>query len=334
MARTETILRVFVASPSDIREERQILNDVIQELNNTWSKTLKIRLEFIGWETHSYPNFGEDAQAVINEEVDDEYDIFVGIMWSKFGTATKRAGSGTEEEFYRAYERHKKSPDEIKIMFYFKDAPIAPSELNPEQLHSIQKFKTELGEKGGYYWTFTDREEFSQLLRLHLSRQVQNWREESLQENVKIVPVITDDESDPVSVDTLEDDEGFLDLLENSQNSLETMNEAILRIGSATGELTEKLNINTEELKKNNSLRDAKRIANRVADALTNFSALMEVEVPIFAESYSSSMDSFSRAFSLLEDFGDIDEEQIRTVEMQINNFQSTITEARISTLR
>ncbi len=54
---------------------------------------------------------GEDSQDVINKQIGSDYHIFVGIMWKKFGTETKRAGSGTEEEFSLAYDRYKKNKD-------------------------------------------------------------------------------------------------------------------------------------------------------------------------------------------------------------------------------
>jgi hypothetical protein len=86
MPRTETILRVFVASPSDVIEERQLLEEVVKELNLTWSKNLGIRLELVKWETHAFPGIGDDPQAVINTEIGDDYDIFIGIMWTRFGS--------------------------------------------------------------------------------------------------------------------------------------------------------------------------------------------------------------------------------------------------------
>ena len=130
MARSETILRIFVASPKDVAEERASLEDVVRELNLTWSKNLGIRLELVKWETHAYPGIGTDPQAVINEQIGDDYDIFVGIIWKCFGTPTERANSGTAEEFDRAYKRFRENPDQLRIMFYFRDAPVAPSELD------------------------------------------------------------------------------------------------------------------------------------------------------------------------------------------------------------
>src|SRR5713226_3508562 len=116
MARSETVVTAFLASPSDVEAERAKLEDVVQELNLTWSKTLGMRLDLLRWETHAYPGVGHDAQDVINQQIGDEYDIFIGIMWGRFGSSTERADSGTEEEFRRARERHEKNPH-VRTMF-------------------------------------------------------------------------------------------------------------------------------------------------------------------------------------------------------------------------
>lgn len=63
MGRQATILRVFVASPKDLAEERAALESVIRELNNTWSNTLGTYLELLKWETHAYPTSVVTAKA-------------------------------------------------------------------------------------------------------------------------------------------------------------------------------------------------------------------------------------------------------------------------------
>ena len=157
-------------------DERKILEDVINEFNLTWSDTHKVRLDLLKWETHSRPGFGEDAQDVINRQIGDEYDIFLGVMWGRFGSATNRAESGTEEEFERAYSRLTASQESVKIMFYFKDAAIPPSKLDPKQLAKVQAFKCKISsDYGGLYHEFETAEEFRTKTRIHLSKFVQEW---------------------------------------------------------------------------------------------------------------------------------------------------------------
>ncbi|MCH8024670.1 MAG: DUF4062 domain-containing protein, partial [Candidatus Marinimicrobia bacterium] len=102
MPRSITVLKVFVASPSDVSEERAAVKEIADELNKLW-KNRSIALEVVSWESDVYPSFGSDPQSVINEQVSDDYEIFIGLMWAKIGTPTKEAESGTVEEFRRAY---------------------------------------------------------------------------------------------------------------------------------------------------------------------------------------------------------------------------------------
>src|SRR5258708_19513578 len=93
-------LRVFVASPGVVSEERDALTKLISEMNLTIAVVApekEISLEAVRWETHSYPAAGR-PQAIITKQI-GEYDIFVGIMWTRFGTPSGVARSGPEESF-------------------------------------------------------------------------------------------------------------------------------------------------------------------------------------------------------------------------------------------
>ena len=75
-----TKLRIFVASPSDVVEERNIVSMVVEELRRSLGELLGIELVTIRWETHTWPDVGDDAQDVINKQI-GEYDVLVGMMW-------------------------------------------------------------------------------------------------------------------------------------------------------------------------------------------------------------------------------------------------------------
>ena len=102
MPTNPTTLHVLFASPNDVSNERDVVNEVIDDLNVSLRGS-NIRVELLRWETHSRPGLGSDAQEVINRQLGDEYDILIGVMWTRFGSPTKRAGSGTEEEFNLAF---------------------------------------------------------------------------------------------------------------------------------------------------------------------------------------------------------------------------------------
>jgi hypothetical protein len=93
MARREVVLRVFVAFPDDLGDEVATVAASIEELNATLSRDLGKRLEMVTWRNAAIPGVSTDPQAVINEQIGDSYDIFVGMLWTRFGTPTPRGGS-------------------------------------------------------------------------------------------------------------------------------------------------------------------------------------------------------------------------------------------------
>ncbi|MBM4431270.1 MAG: DUF4062 domain-containing protein, partial [Chloroflexi bacterium] len=174
MAEKVTKLRVFVASPGDVQEERDLLADVIDELNRGIAEEKGLVLELVRWETHAWPDIGEDAQDVINRQIAPG-DVFVGIMWNRFGTPTRRAESGTKKEFDRAYA-YREEYGHPTIMFYFNRAPFAPSSMDElEQKGKVLAFKKELSEKGALYWEYDGADEFERLARRHLTQVIKEW---------------------------------------------------------------------------------------------------------------------------------------------------------------
>jgi hypothetical protein len=90
MAKTVSEYSIFIASPSDVAEERTKIREIVDEINRTVGRNAKIRLEVIGRETDAIPGFGADAQDVINNSMPREFDIFIGVMGHRFGKPTKR----------------------------------------------------------------------------------------------------------------------------------------------------------------------------------------------------------------------------------------------------
>lgn len=144
------VLRVFVASPNDVAEERDTLAKLLADINDVLAYLApekRLSLELVRYETHSYPDIGA-PQEVINREIPADYDIFIGIMWKHAGTPTSTAPSGTIEEFNRACERRKRG-SLPRIMFYFCDEPIPlPAATELQQLTEVVKFRSQLASQG------------------------------------------------------------------------------------------------------------------------------------------------------------------------------------------
>lgn len=305
MAKTNTILQVFIASPADVNDERILLDDVILEFNKTWGNHNNVMLELLKWETDTFPAMGDDAQDVVNSQIGDDYDIFLGIMWGRFGSPTNRAESGTQEEFLRAHDRFIKDKNSIQVMFYFKNAGIPPSSIVPDQLNKVLSFKNDISStKGVYYREFETSEEFQTSVRMHLSSVVQKWLQLNQNENSNTyVPKIsTIDETDNplanlLALENEVDEKGIFDLIEVSNESLEIVVDVLNRMEDATRILGDQMHQATSETKKATpgDLKSMKRISNKVADGLEIYVQRMSSEIVEYKKYNSRAMEGFEK---------------------------------------
>jgi len=172
------LLKILLASPGDVKLEREKAREEITGLQPVAQK-LGYMLEAVGWETHATPGMGR-SQELLNKLV-AECDLFIGMLWRKFGSPTGEAESGTLEEFNLARERYVKerAPE---IMLYFREVhPDFLSDPGP-QLQKVLDFKKQI-EDGhlALYQNYRDPEHFAQLLRQHLTEYL-----------TKLVPTVDD----------------------------------------------------------------------------------------------------------------------------------------------
>ncbi len=170
-------LRVFVASPRDVVEERRRLSPVIDELNRSVAKDKGLVLELIRWETHATPDMGR-SQEIISRQI-SRYDIFIGIMWKRFGTHTGLTESGTQEEFNLAY-RYWKKTGRPRIMFYFNQAPYTLRSIEEvEQVQKVLDFRKQL-EQHGLIWEYNGADDLERTVREHLTSVIRELKKEDL----------------------------------------------------------------------------------------------------------------------------------------------------------
>jgi len=169
---TRTFLRVLIASPSDTAEERDIVEEAIHDINRQHGREEGFLLEPVRWEVDSYSAMGLDGQDVINRQLND-YQLFVGIMNTRFGSPTQRADSGTEEEFERALERYWTRLGEIKILFYFRNATVKFYDLDADQALRVHDFRARMW-KLGLAKDYTTTLEFQKRIRHELLSNVRD----------------------------------------------------------------------------------------------------------------------------------------------------------------
>jgi hypothetical protein len=160
-----TLYRVLIASPSDVSDERKIIREQIANWNSMHSSDMKMILMPLGCETDGTPDLEERGQAIINRQLVDICDLLIAVFWTRLGTPTPQAGSGTVEEIETAHNEGK------RCIVYFSDKEAPPSGIDPKQYERLQKYKEELN-KEGLTDTYKTIEEFREKVFRHITASV------------------------------------------------------------------------------------------------------------------------------------------------------------------
>jgi len=171
---TDTLkkLRIFAASPSDVATERAKLETVVASLKPT-ADYLGLTLEVVDWRA-VVPDAGRAQQIIFDQLKPTSWDIFVGILWHRFGTppggkdpqTQKDYLSGTEEEFRVAYRLWKEFGKPRIVMYRCTRA--IPLDADFAQAQRVKDFFKEIQDPQGEFCVLTQSfdtpESFEKLL--------------------------------------------------------------------------------------------------------------------------------------------------------------------------
>ncbi|MBP7902206.1 MAG: hypothetical protein KA015_05265, partial [Spirochaetes bacterium] len=129
------VVEIFIASPSDVFEERIKVHQLLEEWNIINAEKYKMILKSIRWEKNVYPNFGVSPQAIINEQVLIKADLLIGMFSTRLGTPTEEYESGTVEEIKKHIEKNKPA------MLYFSNSDYVPRNTDSDQYKRLLEFK-------------------------------------------------------------------------------------------------------------------------------------------------------------------------------------------------
>jgi hypothetical protein len=142
MAYDATVVDVMIASPSDVTTERRVIREVLDEWNIVNARERKLVVLPVSWESHAAPLMGDRPQAIINRQVLEHADLLIAVFWTRLGSPTGKADSGTVEEIEEHIAAGKPA------MIYFSDQPVHPSSVDAAQYEALLKFRKSCEERG------------------------------------------------------------------------------------------------------------------------------------------------------------------------------------------
>src|SRR5579859_5410098 len=122
-----SVINVMIASPADVEQERTEIRAAIHAWNEVHAEERSLVLLPVGWETHCSPAMGDRPQEIINKQALERCDLLVGVFWTRIGTPTGKAQSGTVEEITSHMDKGKPT------MLYFSQAPVRADSVDNEQ---------------------------------------------------------------------------------------------------------------------------------------------------------------------------------------------------------
>jgi hypothetical protein len=161
-----SVLRVLVASPSDTKDERDLLRRVVREWNDDHTEDTGIVLLPVLWEAHALPEMGGRPQAILNRQF-EKCDVLVGAFWTRLGTPTGEEASGTVEEIRKFMK------DGKPVLLYFSDQPAAPSTVDTAQMDALREFQEEC-KREGVVFTYDSLDALEKMASKHLNRLVRD----------------------------------------------------------------------------------------------------------------------------------------------------------------
>lgn len=245
-------LTIFASGTSETQAERSSLRRVVEELNKQLERTHGLTLKVRSWPDDVRPGVSDYSQAELNRQLGNDYDIYLGVMGSRFGTPTPNAGSGTEEEFVGALARFRADTTSLRVLFYFKRSGEDPFRIDPDQLQKAKTFRESLGSLGVVYRDFQDTSDFVQQTKDHIySLVVDEWSDGRWRHvsggragSADVAASAAPDSDEAEGVES--DDDGYLERLEQFHESAEVVASTFTAMTAKTARVGQLIQERTE----------------------------------------------------------------------------------------
>jgi hypothetical protein len=213
-------------------------------------------------------------------------------------------------------------------MMYFRQTPVPIEEIDTVSIGLIRKLRSDLKTQGILYQDYSTIEEFQKLIRIQLSRQIID-----LSENHKVGEITLEKIEQTIVIPR--EELGLLDYLEQGEESFSNIKDSILRMSEAIGwmgkkfiERTEEINLHTK-LNPNLSTKTRIHLIDLAANDLDSFVNRLNVEIPIFAETYRNGIDNFSNVLKISMELKSDELEDIEAALQSMDFLINTMSDSR-----
>jgi Domain of unknown function (DUF4062) len=202
------VVKVFLASPGDLADERRAAKAIADEFNALLAEELGYQVELVGWED-TISEAGR-PQAIINRDL-ERCEVFIGMMWRRWGTPPDNNGqfsSGFEEEFRTSIDRHRRT-GQPAVSLLFKEIDPRFLEDPGEDLKKVLAFRDDLvAKKELLFERFgEDPSDFAGKFRRCITRHVLRLKSQENENRVAGNQSTTTDQAPPASVAREESDD-------------------------------------------------------------------------------------------------------------------------------
>jgi len=135
MPYTKEHIIVFLAYISDVEPEVNEARAIVESINRGHER-LGIQLDLRTWE--DVPEEFGNPQEKINRTLVKECDVFVGLIWKKWGTPTGQSNCGFKEEFEIAEKRYNET-QQPTILLYAKT--VNEQEIRNDEKEGFKRVK-------------------------------------------------------------------------------------------------------------------------------------------------------------------------------------------------
>jgi hypothetical protein len=206
MAQFALKLQVFIASPGDVEEERDIASAVIAKVAEEVRKR-NIMLVPYRWEHNATPGLGR-PQDLINPDL-KQSELVIAIFGERIGSPSSLHSpeTGSEEELRLTRELIRRGESD-EVFVYFKSGIQEADVRDQEQFRKVNDLKASLEQSRSVFgWRYKSTTEFEEALRKHVADWVTRW------ERILDIALFTLKNSHYIKLQQEERPENTLDLL-------------------------------------------------------------------------------------------------------------------------